>query len=100
MTLGPGVYSADPATKRMEDKYRPSKMGRKDSNWAVIDRFTSQQAQTSKELGPGSYKFGNGQKWTKRTYNLKFVDGSCASGKMPQGPLSKMLATQSPNLSL
>ena len=39
MTLGPGVYSTDLATKRMEQKYKPSKMGTKDSNWAGIDRF-------------------------------------------------------------
>ena len=41
MMLGPGVYEENPATKRMEEKYKSTKIGRKDSNWACKDRFKS-----------------------------------------------------------
>ena len=41
MQIGPGTYSLDPAQKRMEEKYRPQKLGKTDSNWANIKRFTS-----------------------------------------------------------
>ena len=38
--LGPGVYAQDPTSKKVEDKYRPSKAPKKDSDWASVDRFT------------------------------------------------------------
>jgi len=91
--VGPGVYSADPGTRRMEEKYRPSKLGKKDTNWASLERFKNSQLQTTEEVGPGAYKVG--QKWTKRTYNLKFLDGNGTRHKSPQGPLGKTLAQRS-----
>ena len=72
--LGPGAYTIDPSSKNVEDKYKPSKLPKKESNWASLDRFRGMQPQTQHEIGPGSYK--TGQKWTKRTYNLKFLDAN------------------------
>ena len=72
--LGPGVYTQDPTSKKVEDKYRPAKAPKKDSDWASVDRFRGMQPQTTNQVGPGSYKIG--QKWTKRTYNLKFLDNN------------------------
>ena len=79
MTLGPGAYAHDPNSKKIEQKYHPPKASRKDTNWASLERFRNLQSQTSKEIGPGSYKVG--QKWNKRTYNLKFLENKEANGK-------------------
>ena len=72
--LGPGTYAIDPSSKRVEEKFKPSKIPKRDANWDSIERFRSLQPQTSQQIGPGTYKVG--QKWTKRTYNLKFLDSS------------------------
>ena len=77
----------------MEEKYKPTKISKKDTNWASLERFRGQQPQTTHEIGPGTYK--TGQKWTKRTYNLKFLDGQGNRNKSPQGPLGKTLAQRS-----
>jgi len=34
--LGPGAYEADNSSKRVEQKYRPPKIPKKDSNWASL----------------------------------------------------------------
>ena len=78
--MGPGVYTEDPSSKVVQEKFKPPKVPKKDTNWASLERFKGLQPQTTKEIGPGTYK--TGQKWTKRTYNLKFLDpGAMAANR-------------------
>ena len=76
--MGPGVYTEDPSSKVVQEKFKPPKVPKKDTNWASLERFRGLQSQTTKDIGPGTYK--TGQKWTKRTYNLKFLESGTMSG--------------------
>ena len=70
--VGPGSYLLDKAEIKGLERFKPSKLPKKESNWDSIQRFAQPQNQTSQELGPGVYR--QIDKWNKRTYNLKFLN--------------------------
>lgn len=72
LDVGPGSYLLDKVELQKLERFKPMKHPPRESNWASLPRFTEMQKQTSEHVGPGIYREGN--KWNKRTYNLKFLN--------------------------